>query len=162
MFRRYYCTDLMVKPGREGDIRQHDITTGLPEGLPRPKLVFLDPPYWRQAKGQYTDKPTDLSNMELNAFYQQFDNLFKLLKGKLVDNGYVAFIIQNTQWLNDNKKTEPHSHKIWNCAEKAGFSFEALIHVPYSSEQYNAQQVIYAKENKAFLEINRELVVLKK
>jgi DNA modification methylase len=160
--RRYFVSDIQpVEISLQKGMRTHDITTGLPEGLPRPKLVFLDPPYWRQAKGQYTDKPTDLSNMELPAFYQQFEILFKLLKTKIVDGGYVAFIIQNTQWLND-KKTEPHSHKIWNCAEKAGFTFETLIHVPYSSEQYNAQQVNYAKENKIFLEINRELVVLKK
>ncbi len=161
--RRYFVSDIQpVEISLQKGMRTHDITTGLPEGLPRPKLVFLDPPYWKQAKGQYTDKPTDLSNMELPAFYQQFEILFKLLKAKIVDGGYVAFIIQNTQWLNDNKKTEPHSHKIWNCAEKAGFTFETLIHVPYSSEQYNAQQVNYAKENKIFLGINRELVVLKK
>lgn len=161
--RRYFVSDIQpVEISLQKGMRTHDITTGLPEGLPRPKLVFLDPPYWKQAKGQYTDKPTDLSNMELPEFYQQFETLFKLLKSKVVDGGYVAFIIQNTQWLNDNKKTEPHSHKIWNCAEKAGFTFETLIHVPYSSEQYNAQQVNYAKENKIFLEINRELVVLKK
>jgi len=161
--RRYFVSDIQpVEISLQKGMRTHDITTGLPEGLPRPKLVFLDPPYWKQAKGQYTDKPTDLSNMELPAFYQQFETLFKLLKAKVVDGGYVAFIIQNTQWLNDNKKVEPHSHKIWNCAEKAGFTFETLIHVPYSSEQYNAQQVNYAKENKIFLGINRELVVLRK
>ena len=160
--RRYSVSDIQpVEISLQKGMRTHDITSGLPEGLPKSKLVFLDPPYWKQAKGQYTDKPTDLSNMELPAFYQQFETLFKLLKPKVVDGGYVAFIIQNTQWLNDNKKVEPHSHKIWNIAEKAGFTFEALIHVPYSSEQYNAQQVIYAKENKTFLEINRELVVFR-
>jgi len=161
--RRYFVSDIQpVEISLQKGMRTHDITTGLPEGLPRPKLVFLDPPYWKQAKGQYTDKPTDLSNMELPVFYQQFEAVFKLLKNKVVDGGFVAFIIQNTQWLNDNKKTEPHSHKIWNIAEKAGFTFEALIHVPYSSEQYNAQQVNYAKEHKLFLELNRELVILKR
>jgi len=160
--RRYFVSDIQPSEiSLQKGMRTHDITIGLPERLPRPKLVFLDPPYWKQAKGQYTDKATDLSNMELPAFYQSFETLFKQLKAKIVDNGYLAFIIQNTQWLND-KKTEPHSHKIWNCAEKAGFTFEALIHVPYSSEQYNAQQVNYAKENKIFLELNRELVILKK
>jgi DNA modification methylase len=161
--RRYFVND--IQPSEiaiQKGMRTHDITTGLPEGLPRPKLVFLDPPYWRQAKGQYTDKPTDLSNMELPEFYKQFEGLFKLLKSKIVDGGYLAFIIQNTQWLNDNKKTEPHSHKIWNLAEKTGFEFETIIHVPYSTEQYNAQQVNYAKEHKIFLELNRELIVLTK
>ena len=162
MFRRYYCTDLMVKPGREGDIIQHDITRGLPDKLPKHKLVFLDPPYWKQAKGQYTDKATDLSNMELPAFYQSFETLFKELKPKLVDGGYIAFIISSTQWPNDNKNVEPHFHKLWNIAENSGFVFENLIHIPYSTEQYNGNQVKIAKEQKLILQLNRELVVMRK
>jgi len=54
MLRRYYCTDLTVKPGREKDIMQHDITKGLPDGMPKPDLAFLDPPYWKQAEGKYS------------------------------------------------------------------------------------------------------------
>lgn len=48
--RRYFVSDLNPIPART-DIRKHDITTGLPEALPVPKLVFLDPPYWKQADG---------------------------------------------------------------------------------------------------------------
>jgi len=162
--RRYFVSDIQpVEISLQKGMRTHDITTGLPEGLPRPKLVFLDPPYWKQAKGQYTDKPTDFSNMELDDFYKNFEVLFKSLKSKIVDGGYLVFIIQNTQWLNDEKKTEPHSHNLWNIAvETKGFEFEQLIHVPYSTEQYNAQQVNYAKEHKLFLELNREVVILKR
>jgi len=160
--RRYFVSDIQpTEISIQKGMRTHDITIGLPEGLPKPKLVFLDPPYWKQAKGQYTDKPTDLSNMELSQFYDQFDKLFKEIYKKIAVNGYVAFIIQNTQWLND-KKTEPHSHKIWNIAEDNGFIFETIIHAPYSTEQYNAQQVNYAKEHKIFLELNREIVVLRR
>jgi len=160
--RRYFVSDIQpVEISLQKGMRTHDITTGLPEGLPRPKLVFLDPPYWKQAKGQYTNKQTDLSNMELSDFYKQFDILFKLLYKKMDVAGYLAFIIQNTQWSND-KKTEPHSHKIWNLAEDAGFIFETIIHAPYSTEQYNAQQVNYAKEHKIFLELNREIVVMRR
>ncbi len=162
--RRYYVSDIQpVEISLQKGMRTHDITTGLPDDLPRPKLVFLDPPYWKQAKGQYTDKATDLSNMELEIFYETFTFLFKSLKTKIADGGYLAFIIQNTQWLNEDKKTEPHSHKLWNLAvETKGFKFENIIHVPYSSEQYNAQQVNYAKKHKLFLELNRELVILKR
>lgn len=162
MFRRYYCTDIQVIPGRENDIVHHDITTGLPESLPKPNLVFIDPPYWQQARGDYTDVSTDLSNMPLDEFYTTFATLFKLLKPKMVDDGVLAFIIQNTQWKNEDKHVEPHSHVMWNLAEAAGFKFEHLIQVPYSTQQYNAQMVNHAKEHKLILQLNRELVVLRK
>ena len=162
MFRRYYCTDIQVIPGRENDIIHHDITTGLPDDLPKPNLVFLDPPYWKQAQGDYTDQPTDLSNMEIGDFYLVFENLFDALKPKMANGGIIAFIIQNTQWKNEDKHVEPHSHVIWNLAEAAGFEFEHLIQVPYSTQQYNAQMVEYAKTHKIILQLNRELVILRK
>lgn len=162
MFRRYYCTDIHVIPGREGDIIHHDITTGLPKDMPKPNLVFIDPPYWTQAQGDYTNESTDLSNMTLKDFYDSFDKLFDLLYPKMSDNAVLAFIIQNTQWKNEDKSVEPHSHIMWNIAEDSGFEFEHLIQVPYSTQQYNAQMVEYAKEHKIILQLNRELVVLRK
>jgi len=162
MFRRYYCTDIQVIPGRENDIIHHDITTGLPDNLPKSNLVFLDPPYWKQAQGDYTDIESDLSNIPLEDFYNVFRTLFKVVKPKMVNGGVLAFIIQNTQWKNDDKHVEPHSHIMWNIAEAAGFKFEHLIQVPYSTQQYNAQMVEYAKTYKIILQLNRELVVLRK
>ena len=41
--RRYYVSDLSPIPARITEIRQHDITAGLPEDLPVPDFVFLDP-----------------------------------------------------------------------------------------------------------------------
>lgn len=58
---------------------------------------------------------------------------------------HMAFIIQNTQWKNEDKHTEPHSHKLWNIAESIGYQFDNIIHVPYSTQQYNAQQVVFGK-----------------
>ena len=30
--------------------------------------MFLDPPYWKQAEGQYSDDAEDLANMSLDKF----------------------------------------------------------------------------------------------
>ena len=52
-WRRYYVSDRKPIVEREGEIRQWDITKGLPP-VPRwqdVKLVYLDPPYWKQAEG---------------------------------------------------------------------------------------------------------------
>jgi len=162
-YRRYFVSDIMpTEIAQQKGVKQHDITTGQPEGLPKPKFVFLDPPYWKQAEKRYTELDNDFGNMTLPDFYTCFEVLFKQVYGKLVENGYMAFIIQNTQWKNEDKRTEPHSHKLWNIAESMGFHFENIIHVPYSTEQYNAQQVNYSKEHKLLLELNREIVVFKK
>ncbi|GAI84793.1 unnamed protein product, partial [marine sediment metagenome] len=43
-YRRYYCSDLIVPSGREGDMKQWDIRNGLPDELNyvKPNLVFLN------------------------------------------------------------------------------------------------------------------------
>lgn len=45
-YRKYYCSDLKVVPGREEDIKQWKIQDGLPDDFNyiRPNLVFLNPP----------------------------------------------------------------------------------------------------------------------
>ena len=62
-FRRYCCTDRIVKPGREKDIIQHDITKGFPENITKPQLIFLDPPYWILANKEYSEDESDLGNV---------------------------------------------------------------------------------------------------
>src|SRR5262249_11128974 len=64
-FRRYWVSDRKVEPENEGRIRLHDITEGVPR-LPRwedVRLVYLDPPYWKQAEGRYSKDAEDLANM---------------------------------------------------------------------------------------------------
>ena len=43
-------------------IHKHDITTGWPDAAPgKADLVFLDPPYWKQASGRYSAEPNELA-----------------------------------------------------------------------------------------------------
>jgi hypothetical protein len=49
-------------------IHKHDITTGWPDAAPgKADLVFLDPPYWKQASGRYSAEPNELAEMDLAA-----------------------------------------------------------------------------------------------
>lgn len=155
MFRRYYCTDLEVKPGREKDIIQHDITTGLPEGLPKPKLVFLDPPYWKQAEGKYTDQQTDFSNMTLDEFNAQMEKLLKALTDRKVER--IALVIQPTQYKNDWQWVD-HAIDAHQMISKK-YCIEMRYILPYSTQQYNAQMVEKAKEAKKCLGLWRDLIV---
>ena len=161
--RRYYVSDINPSEiAKQRGVRQHDITTGLPGDLPVTDLVFLDPPYWTQMKGEYGDEETNLSNMELGEFYSSMLDIFKCVFKKLRGGGVMAFIIQNTQWRTEDKHVEPHSHVLWNLAESVGFEFDQLIQVPYSPQQYTPQQVEKAKEGKLWLVTNRELVIFRK
>jgi len=154
MFRRYYCSDRKVVPGRESDIKEHDIKKGLPENLPKPELAFIDPPYWIQAENQYSDSQDDLGNMDLKGFNNSMNQLLKLLSDWKVKK--IAIVIQPTQYKND-----------WNWADHI-FDFAKMLpkyHIgmryilPYTTQQYNAQMVEKAKESKKCLCLARDLVV---
>ncbi|KKM71123.1 hypothetical protein LCGC14_1433840 [marine sediment metagenome] len=158
--RKYYCSDLNPIETRN-DIFKHDITKGLPKDIPsKIDFVFLDPPYWKQAEEKYSKDKTDLGNVTLEKFYWDITNLAKELKSKM-KSGYVAFVIQPTQWNND-KKFEDHIIKIINIFEKYGFKEEMRYVLPYSSQQCTPQMVNIAKEEKFPLNLIRDLVVFKK
>lgn len=155
MLRRYYCTDRIVKPGREKDIQQHDIKNGLPDGLPKPDLVFLDPPYWKQAEGLYSDSPDDLGNMDLSNFYLSIQKLLAEIAAKKINK--IVLVIQPTQYKN-NFVWEDHIFKI-NSMLADKYEIEMRYILPYSTQQYNAQMVEVAKEKNICLGLNRDLVI---
>lgn len=157
-FRKYYCSDRIPKETRP-EINKWDIKDGLPSELPNNiKLVFLDPPYWKQSENQYSKDKEDLANMPLEKFYDTVMNMMKVMKKKLHKDGKVALIIQGTQWKN-NLILEDHAFELAKRMEKIGFKIQQRIICPYSTEQYNAQMVNKAKETKTCLVIYRDLII---
>jgi len=153
------CLSYDLNPCRK-EIIKNDITKTIPN-LKGSKLIFLDPPYWIQAEGEYSKEQTDFGNMSLKDFYSNFLNLFIKLKKQMDKGSFVAFIIQGTQWKN-NLKLEDHAIKLYKLLDNLGFEFEQRIICPYSTEQYNAQQVNKAKKEKVILTIYRDLIIFKK
>jgi tRNA1(Val) A37 N6-methylase TrmN6 len=127
----------------------------LPSGI---KLVFLDPPYWKQAENKYSKDKEDLANMTLDKFYETIIEFIKQLKKKLTDNGKIAMIIQGTQYKN-NMVLEDHAFEIAKQMDKIGFKIQQRFICPYSTEQYNAQMVEKAKREKICLTIYRDLII---
>jgi len=95
----------------------------------------------------------------LDKFYESLGLLFSNLDKKY-DSFTLALLIQNTQWRND-RKVEPHAFKLFGLLTKY-LDFENHVIVPYSTQQYNAQQVNIAKEEKIILVLHRDLLVFKK
>jgi DNA modification methylase len=156
--RRYYVSDRKPIIEREKEIRKHDITDGLPN-VPRwqdVKLVYLDPPYWKQAEGQYSEDPSDLGNMCIEDFNNALSGLINTFAKKLKD-AYIALIIQPTQW-----KTENHMgfiDHVGDMLRMVKLPVDMRYSVPYESQQCTAQMVDWAKENRRCLVLTREFVV---
>ena len=158
-FRRYFVTDRKPIVEREKEIRTHDLT----EGLPKPpswqdvKLVYLDPPYWKQAEGQYSDDPTDLANMSLEDFNKSLAGIINGFAKKLTD-AHIALIIQPTQWKAPERQFTDH---VGDMLRAVKLPVAMRYSVPYESQQCNAQMVEWAKKNKTCLVLTREIIVWK-
>ena len=159
-FRRYWVSDRLPIPERENQIRSWDLTAGSPD-LPRWKdvrLVYLDPPYWKQAEGAYSNDPTDLANMSLEEFTRQLSQIIQSFAAKLSAPAYIALIIQPTQWRAPDKQYTDH---VADMLKKVNLPLKMRISCPYESQQHTPQMVDWAKENKELLVLTRELVIWK-
>lgn len=155
--RRYYVSDLTPIPARP-DIRQWDITQGLPDDLPVPDLVFLDPPYWRQAQKKYSEKETDLGNVDLDVFLNTMANIAKEVKRKWNNNrpdARLALIIG--PYKEDGSYTDL-PFLCYGAIDKY-LTPDVRIQVPYSTEVHGGKYVKSAKENKEILYLTRDLMV---
>lgn len=166
--RRYYVSDRKPIVEREDEIRKHDLVlasgaVSVPS-VPRwkdVKLVYLDPPYWKQAEGKYSDDPTDLANVSLDTFNSLLAGIVAGFAGKLRnsrrdDPAYIALIIQPTQWKSDGRGFTDH---VGDMLRLVNLPVDMRYSVPYESQQCTAQMVEWAKENKRCLVLTREIVV---
>lgn len=158
-FRRYFVSDRKPVEEREHEIRKHDIVEGLPS-LPRwkdVKLIYLDPPYWKQMENVYSEDKNDLANMDLETFNLTLSKLIKDF-AKKISEGFIALIISPTQWKSPDKNFTDHMADMLKLVD---LPIDMRISCPYESQQYYAQMVDWAKENKKLLVLSRELIVWK-
>lgn len=155
--RRYYVSDRKPIIERETEIRRWDIIDGLPQ-LPRwkdVKLVYLDPPYWKQAEGKYSKDATDLSNMSLEDFNKNLSGLICGFAKKLT-SAFIALIIQPTQW---NAPERAYTDHAADMIRAINLQIHMRFQCPYESQQANAQMVQWSKDSKNPLVISREMIV---
>ena len=155
--RRYFVSDRKPIVEREKEIRQHDLKDGplKPPQWKDVKLVYLDPPYWIQAEGQYSKDADDLGNQSLDDFTK---NLAKIINdyAKKLSDAYIALIIQPTQWKAPERQFTDH---IGDMLRAVKLPVDMRYSVPYESQQCTAQMVEWSKENKRCLVLTREIVV---
>jgi DNA-binding XRE family transcriptional regulator len=162
--RRYWVADRKPIVEREHEIRKHDLVADTGVQMPPVprwkdvKLVYLDPPYWLQAQGQYSQDPSDLANMPLEQFNETLAGIIHGFAKKL-KNGeprYIALIIQPTQWKAPERQFIDH---VGDMLRLVKLPVDMRFSVPYESQQCNAQMVEWAKAHRKCLVLTRELVV---
>lgn len=157
-WRRYWASDRKPIIEREEEIRCWDITEGLPK-IPRwqdVQLVYLDPPYWKQAEGQYSDDPTDLANMEIDDFTQTLAKVITQFGKKLPPKAAIALLLQPTQW---NAPDHHYTDHIADVLRRVKLPLHMRFSCPYESQQCTAQMVEWAKATRQCLVLTRELIV---
>jgi hypothetical protein len=118
------------------------------------RLVYLDPPYWKQTEGQYSNDPTDLANMPLEQFNEVLAGTIRAFAKKIT--GYIALVIQPTQWNAPDRQFTDH---VGDMLRLVKLPVDMRFSAPYQTEQYNPQMVEWAKANKKCLVLTREIVV---
>lgn len=159
MGRRVWASDR--KPSTPTlPIHEHDITTGWPKDAPKnAHLILLDPPYWQQAKGRYSDDADDLGNMSLTDFYNAWEAIVKTCASNLASGGHIAFIISPTQ-MEDGTVIDHALDMVDRANAVANLGVTRRIIVTYNTQQATGQQVTWARENRRLLKLYRDLVVM--
>jgi DNA methylase/ParB-like nuclease domain len=154
MGRRIWASDLTPSTPTL-PIHQHDATHPWPTPI-KASLILLDPPYWQQAKGRYSESRADISNSTLDEFMNAWKLVVKHAKAKLAAGGRIAFVISPTQ-LDDGSVID-HAFAM---AQATRMRVERRIIVPYQTQQATGQQVEWAREHRRLLKLYRDLVVLR-
>ena len=157
-FRRYYVSDLTPLESRAHEIRQHDLTEGVlsPPRWKDVKLVYLDPPYWKQAEGWYGDSPSNLSNMTADGFHETLARVINGYAGKLHSGAKVALLLQPTQWKAPDRGFVDHTAAMIKAVD---LPIVQRVQCPYESQQATPQMVEWAKANRQWLVLSRELTI---
>jgi DNA modification methylase len=161
--RRYWVSDRLPIVERT-DIRQYDVQDGPPPLHKRwqdVSLMYLDPPYWKQAANQYSEDAEDLANMPLDEFYNVLTRFITECSEKMHNGSHIALIIQPTQWLAPDRHF-PVDHVfdlVTRLSNNELLRYRNRVICPYATEQYNPQQVEWAKSQREILTLNRELII---
>jgi DNA modification methylase len=153
------CLAFDLNPMRP-DIQQNDATIRIPLDSESTDFVLLDPPYSIMKKGEYTEHPNDLSNMNLNDYFRAIKKVFIESKRILKKDKHCAFISSS---LKHNGKFVDIAYECSHIAEKEGLIPIERIIVPYGGNEASASEwVKIAKEKKLLLRGYRDLIIFRK
>jgi transposase-like protein len=155
--RRYWVSDRKPIPERAHEIRLWDMTEGLPplHNWRDAKLVYLDPPYWKQAEGDYSQAPSDLANMTLEDFTTTLARVISDFGKKLQTGAHIALIIQPTHWYATKHTYIDHAMDMMKAIK---LPLARRIACPCDTPRYT-EYLKWCLEHREMLSLNREIIV---
>jgi len=155
--RRYWTSDRKPIPERAHEIRLWDMTEGVPplHNWRDTKLVYLDPPYWKQVEGEYSQDPTDLANMPLDQFTLTLSGIITDFGKKLHTGAHIALIIQPTHWYAPEHVYTDHAMDMVKLVK---LPLARRIACPCDTPRYT-DYLKWCLETRDMLTLNREIIV---
>jgi DNA modification methylase len=155
--RRYWVSDRKPIPERAHEMRLWDMTEGLPplHNWRDAKLVYLDPPYWKQVEGKYSQDATDLANMTLEDFTITLARVITDFGKKLQTGAHIALIIQPTHWYAPEHAYTDHAMDMIKAIK---LPLARRIACPCDTPRYT-EYLKWCLEHREMLSLNREIIV---
>jgi len=123
------------------------------------QAIFCDPPYYNMNSKKYSDKKTDLSNLDLNDFIKSLELIILKFYNSIKKNGYLAIILSNKREQGKLIDLEYEVNKIHS-------QYLTLTHkiiVPYYHTKYQNKNIENSFRSKKFLLIgHRTLFIFQK
>ena len=157
--RRYYVSDLTPTPARAHEIRQHDVTGGLPTP-PRWQdvaLVYLAPPCWKPSEAGRDDGAGNFANMDADTFHDELAKVVNGFADRMSAGARIALLIQPTQW----KEAEHHRwvDHVVEIARRVDQPIINRVSCPLPAPEREPQVVVEDREDRTFLCLTRELII---
>lgn len=152
MNRECHAYDLL--PVRE-DVRQHDVTAGIPEEDESVDFLLLDPPYWKTKK--YAQHEGQLAAMSLEEFLSAMEKLAAECARVLAASGHVALVMGN--WM---EKSTEFVDLAFECWKRFSASLRPITRICLTNRNYSGASfanTIDAKRKRYLLNGFREVMV---
>lgn len=155
LLRRYMLFD--IKPLREDiPITENNILQGFPDKAKNADLVYFDPPYYNLMN----EYPINGFTKSYDSFLGSMDKSLSNICSILASNGKIALILKP---MNEKMLEGEWLDLTFDCltmAKKQGYKLLKRISAPLSTQQFTANDVTRAKEQRTMLNILRDIVIL--
>jgi len=145
-----------LNPSRE-DIIQFDL---LKEPNPFSdnyfQAIFCDPPYYNMNSRLYSDKKTDLSNLNFNEFINAIELVITKFYNSIKNKGYFAIIISNKREKDSLIDLEFKLNEIYSKYLK----LVQKIIVPYYNTKFQKKPIEYSFKKRKFLLIGHRILFI--